>query len=88
MLERKKVAAGERSDFDVSAARQRCLRYRRRILDASQQVTALHVAPAFSCLEMVDVIYHGLMRRGSDGKSPDTFLMSKGHGCLAQYVIL
>ena len=41
----------------------RCLVYRKRILDISQQVTALHVAPAFSCLEMVDVIYHGLMRR-------------------------
>jgi len=82
------MAAGQHSDFDVIAARQRCLRYRRRILDVSQQVTALHVAPAFSCLEMVDLIYHSLMRRGTNGKSPDTFLMSKGHGCLAQYVIL
>lgn len=82
------MVADQHSDFDVLAARQRCLRYRRRILDVSQQVTALHVAPAFSCLEMVDLIYHGLMRRGTKGKSPDTFLMSKGHGCLAQYVIL
>ncbi len=76
--------------FDVTAARQRCLAYRRRILDISQQVTALHVAPAFSCLEMVDAIYHGLMRRrpGPPGEFADVFLMSKGHGCMAQYVIL
>lgn len=76
--------------FDVAAARQRCLAYRRRILEISQQVTALHVAPAFSCLEMVDTIYHGLMRRrpGSAGEFADVFLMSKGHGCMAQYVIL
>lgn len=78
--------------FDVAAARRRCLGYRRRILDISQQVTALHVAPAFSCLEMVDVIYHGLMRRvpgrSNAGVFADGFLMSKGHGCLAQYVIL
>lgn len=74
--------------FDAAAARRRCLRYRRRILDISQQVTALHIAPAFSCLEMVDCIYNGLMRRAADGTSPDTFLMSKGHGCLSQYVIL
>ena len=75
--------------FDVVAARQRCLRYRRRILDISQQVTALHVAPAFSCLEMVDVIYHGLMRREPAGNGfLDSFVMSKGHGCLSQYVIL
>src|SRR6202035_5177723 len=33
-------------------------------------------------------MYHGLMRRGLDGASPDTFLMSKGHGCMIQYVIL
>ena len=74
--------------FDVAAARRRCLGYRRRILEISQQVTALHVAPAFSCLEIVDAIYHGLMRRGADGAYIDNFLMSKGHGCLSQYVIL
>jgi transketolase len=77
-----------RDNFDVANARQRCLRYRRRILDISQQVTALHIAPAFSCLEIVDTIYHGLMRRGPDGTTQDNFLMSKGHGCLSQYVIL
>jgi|ERR1043166_2727955 transketolase len=75
--------------FDVLAARKRCLQYRRRILDISQQVSALHVAPAFSCLEMVDVIYHGLLRRkaGADNFA-DSFVMSKGHGCLSQYVML
>jgi transketolase len=69
--------------FDAATARRRCLKYRRRILDVSQRVGALHIAPAFSCLEMTDVIYHGLMQ------SPqDLFVMSKGHGCLSQYVIL
>jgi transketolase len=79
--------------IDAAAARRRCLGYRRRILEISQQVTALHVAPAFSCLEMVDVVYHTLMRRGRgpDAAPPafqDSFVMSKGHGCLSQYVIL
>ena len=81
-----------RNDLDAAAARQRCLRYRRRILDISQQVGALHVAPAFSCTEIVDLIYHDLMRwqevGQSPGQSPDVFLMSKGHGCMVQYVIL
>src|SRR3990172_5535350 len=75
-------------DFDVAQARRRCLAYRRRILEISQQVTAAHIAPAFSCLEIVDVIYHGLMRWEAPGQGPDVFLMSKGHGCLSQYVIL
>ena len=75
--------------FDVAESRRRCMRYRRRILDISQKVGALHIAPAFSCLEVVDACYHGLMRAApAGGKSPDTFLMSKGHGCMAQYVIL
>lgn len=75
--------------FDVTAARRRCRAYRTRILDISQRVTALHAAGAFSCLEIVDVIYHGLMRRRDGGAaSVDSFVMSKGHGCMAQYVIL
>jgi transketolase len=74
--------------FDTASARQRCLTYRRRILDISQTVSALHIAPAFSCLEVVDCIYQGLMRTDAAGKAQDVFLMSKGHGCLTQYVIL
>lgn len=60
----------------------RCRRYRRRILEISRQVPAAHVAPAFSCVEIVDALYHDVMRE------QDVFIMSKGHGCLAQYVVL
>lgn len=75
--------------FDAAAARARSKKYRRRILDISQNVSALHIGGAFSCTEIVDVIYNELMRPGNNsGKSPDTFLMSKGHGCMIQYVIL
>ena len=80
-------SADRRNSFDAAAARRRCTTYRKRILDVSQQVGALHIAAAYSCAEIVDVIYHGLMRRNGVN-SPDTFLMSKGHGCMIQYVIL
>ena len=83
-VDRTQIAA----KFDQDASQQRCMKYRHRILDISQQVSALHAGGAFSALEMVDCIYHFLMRRSSDGISPDTFLMSKGHSCMAQYVIL
>ena len=74
--------------FDDALSRQRCLKFRRKILDISQQVSAIHGAGAFSALEIVDCIYYGLME-GEPGKnSPDVFIISKGHGCLAQYVIL
>jgi len=77
-----------RNTFDFRAAKERCLRYRRRILDISQQVGTLHIGSAYSCTEIVECMYHALMRRNLDGSSPDTFLMSKGHGCMIQYVIL
>jgi len=74
--------------FDIAQARARCVQLRRRILDVSQHVSALHIAPAFSCMEIVDTIYHGLMRRETDGSYKDIFLLSKGHGCMTQYAIL
>jgi transketolase len=76
------------NSFDIDAGRQRCRRYRRKILDLSQKVSALHIAPAFSCTEIVDVIYNGLIRKEPDGSFYDIFLMSKGHGCVVQYIIL
>jgi len=77
------------STFDLDEAKARARKYRRRILDMSQNVTALHIAGAYSCTELVDAIYNEFMRPGSErGKSPDTFLISKGHGCMIQYAIL
>jgi len=76
------------NSLDLAAARRRCRDYRRRILDISQQVTALHIAPAFSCTEITDVLYNALMRREASGDYRDVFLMSKGHGCMSQYVVL
>jgi transketolase len=76
------------NSLDIAAARQRCRGYRRRILDISQQVSALHIAPAFSCTEITDVLYNALMRREVSGEYRDVFLMSKGHGCMSQYVVL
>ena len=61
---------------------------RLRILGISQKVSALHAAAAFSCMEMLDCIYHGLMRRNEDRTSPDRFVLSKGHGGIALYMHL
>lgn len=72
--------------YDVTAAQLRCKNYRRRILDLSQRLGALHIAPAYSCLEILDTIYFGLMKR--DGAHPDTFILSKGHGAIGWYTIL
>ncbi|MDB5362926.1 MAG: transketolase subunit [Rhodospirillales bacterium] len=76
------------NSIDVAAANRRCRTYRRRILEISQQVQALHIASAYSCTEIVDAILNIHMSDGSDGRPRDTFIMSKGHGCMIQYVIL
>ena len=73
--------------FSISKSKFRCRNYRERILHVSQKVNAIHAAGAFSALEMVDVIYYGLMRKRKK-KFLDTFLMSKGHGCMSQYTVL
>src|SRR3989442_14043784 len=49
------------SNFDIASAKERCKKFRRRILDVSQKVGALHIAPSFSCLELVDTAYFCLM---------------------------
>jgi transketolase len=68
--------------FDLGASRERCARMRRRILEVSQGLSAIHIGGAFSCLEVVDTVYFSL-------KQPnDTFVLSKGHGSAAQYVAL
>jgi len=57
---------------------------RKKLLELSQNSGALHLAPAFSCLEIVDSVYRELMPRFVNPQ----FIMSKGHGYLAQLVVL
>ncbi len=71
------------SKQEVTDAETRCRHHRRRILETSQLLSALHVAPAFSCLEIVDAIYFYSLNATSD-----TFILSKGHGAMAQYAVL
>lgn len=48
----------------------------------SQRVGALHIGGAFSSVELMDCVYNELMVPG------DTFILSKGHAGILQYVIL
>lgn len=77
-----------KKQFSATDAQLRCKRYRKRILDVSQTVSALHIAPAFSCLEMIDCAYHGLMTNWRTEEEGDRFIISKGHGSMALYSVL
>lgn len=50
-----------------------------------------HVGSSFSLVEMLRVLYDSVLRYDParpDWPGRDRFLLSKGHGCLAQYVML
>ena len=61
---------------------ERCKNYRLRLLEISQKVPALHLAGAFSCLEILDSLYHNVKTK------EDVIILSKGHAGIAQYVVL
>ena len=63
-------------------AKIRCKKYRKKILEMSQSVSALHIGGSFSSVEIVDCIYNRLK------KNKDIFILSKGHAGILQYVVL
>mgnify|MGYP001380812018 CR=1 FL=1 len=63
-------------------AKIRCKKYRKKILELSQSVSALHIGGSFSSVEIVDCIYNRLK------KNKDKFILSKGHAGILQYVVL
>ena len=64
---------------------------RRKIIETMRAGNRGHLASALSLVEMLRVLYDDILRY--DPKDPqwsgrDRFLLSKGHGCLALYVML
>ncbi len=60
--------------------------YRIDILQLSQKLQALHIGPAFSCIEIVDVIFNLILKKNVS--KSENFILSKGHGAMALYVVL
>ncbi len=68
----------------IKNSKQRCKKFRKRILDLSQKVSALHIGGSFSSTEIMDLIYFTLMKKNER----DSFILSKGHASILHYVIL
>ena len=75
------------TEQQIQNSKKRCKKYRKKVLDISQKVLALHLGGAFSSLEMVDYIYNFHIP-ATKKKNSNIFIMSKGHSCIAQYIIL
>ena len=76
------------TDQDILSSKERCKIFRNKILDISQTVDALHIGGSFSCIEILDYIYSRFIISTLKQKDKNTFILSKGHGGIAQYVIL
>lgn len=65
---------------------------RQTVLEMCLAAGAGHIAPAFSCVEILVALYYGnilcFKSRDIKWKDRDRFILSKGHGCAALYAIL
>jgi len=69
----------------------RSITLRERLLSVTEIGGRGHIGPALSIIEIVDVIYRKVMDSTlirDRAQTRDRFLLSKGHGCLALYVVL
>lgn len=63
---------------------------RRTILRMARAGSTVHIACAFSLVEILAVLYRNHLRLGDEPRSPerDYLVLSKGHGVMAQYACL
>jgi len=66
----------------MNNSKNRCKIIRKKILDLSQRVSALHIGGSFSSVELIERVYFKFLRKS------DTFILSKGHAGILLYVIL
>ena len=63
-------------------SKKRCKKYRLKILEMSQNVSALHLGGSFSCIEIFDTILNII------NSKTDNFILSKGHVAILNYILL
>ncbi len=66
-------------------------RFRAKAIEMSHAAGAAHLASSLSCIDMVAVLYHGVLQIDPDNpkwESRDRFILSKGHAATALYAAL
>ena len=78
--------------LDSNQIRIKMNQHRKKILKIINHVGKGHVGGAFSCLDLLGVLYYGDILNVTPDSFNDNnrhrFILSKGHACIAQYVIL
>lgn len=65
--------------------------YRRRIVEMVCKGKDGHIPSAFSIIDIISLLYDGFLKvnpENPEWQDRDYFILSKGHGCLALYVVL
>lgn len=79
-------------NLTIEQIEQKANEHRKTTLRVINRVGKGHVGGAFSCIDILCALYYGNILNISKGNinSPgrNRFLLSKGHACIAQYVIL
>lgn len=71
--------------FNSSLSKKRSKQYRKRILEISQKVSALHIGGTFSCTEIMEIIFNYFIKTKNER---ECFILSKGHASILHYAIL
>lgn len=80
-----------RRDAEPTPLDDRSRALRRTIVDVLKASRRGHVGPSFSLVEILRVLFDDILRydpADPQWKERDRFILSKGHGCLALYVLL
>lgn len=71
--------------MDLEYAKLKCAILRKRILDISVKVSAIHIGGSFSSVELMQVVFYNFLLKKNKFKN---FIFSKGHASILHYVIL
>lgn len=77
--------------MDLKKLDQHATSIRKRIIEMVYTGKSSHVGTALSCVDILTVLYFAIMNidpKAPDNLDRDRFILSKGHGCTAQYATL
>tara|TARA_R110000824_G_scaffold21378_5_gene79717 strand:- start:961 stop:1767 length:807 start_codon:yes stop_codon:yes gene_type:complete len=79
-------------NLTIEQIEQKANEHRKTILRVINRVGKGHVGGAFSCIDILCALYYGnvlnISMKNINNPGRNRFLLSKGHACIAQYVIL
>lgn len=71
---------------------EKALHYRKRIMEVGYKTQSGHLSSALSCVEILTALYDGGILKFDtsypEDENRDRFILSKGHACIIQYIIL